>query len=257
MLTGEPPFNRATAQAILSAHVLDAPPNVTEKREHVPPMLGDLITRCLQKEKADRWQTAEEMLPLLESAATPSGGMTPTDTRPIKATPPASRRSRRFVIGSVAAAVVVVSGVGGWLALGGDRAPGPERMAVLPISDRSGSDGELVQALYTQLVVSLGQIPGVTVAPSSAMEIYRTQPKPAADIARELNVGAILEGNVFRAGQRMRITLQLTNPHTIEQIWSQSFDIDLSGDLFDAIDGVVPQIVEGIRKAVVPAGPSP
>ena len=89
------------------------------------------------------------------------------------------------------------------------------------------------------------------------MEIYKTQPKPATDMARELNVGAILEGNLFRAGQRMRITLQLTNPHTIEQIWSQSFDIDSSGDLFDAIDGVIPQIVDGIRQAVAaPKAPS-
>jgi len=257
MLTGEPPFDRATAQAVLSAHVLDAPQDVTEKRENVPPVLGDLIMRCLQKEKADRWQTAEQMLPLLETAATPSGGMTPTDTRPIKATPVAKPRSRRVLIGSVAAAIVAVAGVGSWLALRGEPAPGPERMAVLPIADVSGSDGELVQAMYNQLVVSLGRVPGVTVAPSSAMEIYKTQPKPAADIARELNVGAILEGNVFRAGQRMRITLQLTNPHTIEQIWSQSFDINLSGDLFDAIDGVVPQIVDGIRNAVTPSSRSP
>jgi eukaryotic-like serine/threonine-protein kinase len=257
MLTGEPPFDRATAQAILSAHVLDTPEDVTEKRANVPPVLGELIMRCLQKDKADRWQSAEEMLPLLETAGTPSGGMTPTDTRPLKATRGQRRTaSRRWVIGSVAAAIVAVAGFGGWMALhgGGGSTPGPNRMAVLPITDVSGSDGELVQAMYNQLVVSLGQIPGVTVAPSSAMEIYKTQPKPAAEIARDLNVGAILEGNVFRAGKRMRITLQLTNPRTIEQIWSQSFDIDLSGDLFDAIDGVIPQIADGIRKAV--AGPS-
>ena len=63
-------------------------------------------------------------------------------------------------------------------------------------------------------------------------------------------MGALLEGNVFRAGQKLRITLQLTNPRTIEQIWSRSFDVDLSGDLFDAIDKVIPQIAEGIRQAI-------
>jgi TolB-like protein len=192
------------------------------------------------------------MLPLLETAATPSGGMTPTDTRPLKATHGGRRAtSRRWVIGSVAAAIVAVAGVSGWMATHrGGSMPGPNRMAVLPITDVSGSDAELVQAMYNQLTVSLGQIPGITVAPPSAMEIYKTQPKPAADMARELHVGAILEGNLFRAGRRMRITLQLTNPHTIEQIWSQSFDIDSSGDLFDAIDGVIPQITGGIRQAV-------
>jgi serine/threonine-protein kinase len=254
MLTGEPPFDRATAQAILSAHVLDAPEPVTAKRTDVPPVVAELIMRCLAKEKAERWQTAEAMLPSLELSATPSGGMTPTDTRPITVTRPAERRgSRRVVIGSVAAAVVALTGVGGWLALGSGSTPGPNRMAVLPITDVSGSDGELVEAMHNQLIVSLGQIPGVTVAPSSAMQVYRTQPKPAAEIAEELGVGAILEGNVFRAGERMRITLQLTDPRSIEQIWSQSFDLDLSGDLFDAIDGVIPDIVNGIRTAVAPS----
>jgi serine/threonine-protein kinase len=104
--------------------------------------------------------------------------------------------------------------------------------------------------MHNQLIVALGQIPGVTVAPSSAMEVYKTAPKPAAEIAQELRVGALLEGNVFRAGQRLRVTLQLTNPRTIEQIWSQSFDVDLSGDLFDAIDKVIPQIAEGIRQTL-------
>jgi serine/threonine protein kinase len=256
MLTGEPPFDRATAQAILSAQVLDAPEDVTARRSNVPPVLGELIMRCLQKEKADRWQTAEEMLPFLETAATPSGGMTPTDTRPIKATLVGKRRSRRMLIGSVAAALVAVTGIGGWLTLSGGTTPGPNRIAVLPITDASGSDGDLVGAMHNQLIVALGQLPGVTVAPSSAMATYRTQPKPAAVIAEELHVGAILEGNVFRAGQRMRITLQLTNPRTIEQIWSQSFDIDLSGDLFDAIDGVVPQIADGIREAIAASATS-
>ena len=87
-------------------------------------------------------------------------------------------------------------------------------------------------------------------APGSAMEVYKTAPKPAAEVAQELNVGALLEGNVFRAGQRLRITLQLTNPRTIAQIWSKSYDIDLKSYLFDAIDKVIPQIIDGIRQAV-------
>jgi TolB-like protein len=154
------------------------------------------------------------------------------------------------VVGAAAGALVALAGLGAWQALGADAAPGPDRMAVLPITDVSGSDGQLVTAMHNQLIVSLGQIEGVTVAPGSAMEVYKTAPKPAADMAQELKVGALLEGNVFRAGQRLRITLQLTNPRTITQIWSKSYDIDLKDDLFDAIDKVIPQIIDGIRQAV-------
>jgi serine/threonine-protein kinase len=257
MLTGEPPFGRPTAQAVLSAQVLDTPPDIRTRRDDVPPALADLIMRCLAKDKAARWQSAEEMLPVLEGAVTPSGGLTPTATRPIRvARAGAPPSSRRWVIGAVAAAVVALAGFGAWRALGADSVPGPNRMAVLPITDVSGADGALITAMHNQLIVALGQVPGITVAPSSAVEPYKTAPKPAADVAQELRVGAILEGNVFRAGQRLRITLQLTNPRTIEQIWSQSFDIDVTRDLFDAVDEVIPQITSGIRDAVAGATPS-
>src|SRR5262249_19773925 len=97
MLTGEPPFGRPTAQAILSAHVLEPPVDITIKRADVPPVLGQLVMRCLAKDRAQRWQSAEEMLPILEGAVTPSGGLTPTSTRPVKVVPhAASGRSRRW-----------------------------------------------------------------------------------------------------------------------------------------------------------------
>jgi serine/threonine-protein kinase len=154
------------------------------------------------------------------------------------------------VIGAALVAVVAIAGLGAWKAFGASDLPGPNRMAILPISDVSGADAQLVTAMQNQLMVSLGQIPGVTVAPSSAMEVYKASPRPVAEMARELRVGAVLEGNVFRAGQRLRVTLQLTNPRTIEQVWSGSYDIDLSQDLFDAIDKVIPEIRDGIRQRV-------
>jgi TolB-like protein len=123
-------------------------------------------------------------------------------------------------------------------------------MAVMPIKDISGADSALVQVMHNQMIVALGQLPGVVVAPSSAMDVYRTAPAPAADVAEALKVGALLEANVFRAGERLRVTVQLTDPRTVAQVWSKTFDVDLSGDLFDAIDGVIPQIVEGVGTAV-------
>jgi TolB-like protein len=262
MLTGEPPFARATAQAILSAHVLEAPPDILALRDDVPPALADLIARCLAKDRTARWQSAEEMLPVLENALTPSGGMTPTSTRPVRvvappAAAPAPAGSRRWAIGAGAVAVLALAGLGAWQVLGADSVPGPSRMAILPITDVSGADGQVVTAMQNQLMVALGRIPGVTVAPASAMAVYKTHPKPVAEMAQELRVGAVLEGNVFRSGQQVRVTLQLTNPRTIEQIWSESFDLDLSKSLLGAVDSVVPRIASGIRQAVTGTkGPS-
>jgi serine/threonine-protein kinase len=89
MLTGHPPFAGRSAQATLSAQVLEKPRLITETRAAVSQPLGEFVMRCLEKTPADRWQTTEELVPLLEALATPSGGVTPTQTRPLKAVPPA------------------------------------------------------------------------------------------------------------------------------------------------------------------------
>jgi hypothetical protein len=99
------------------------------------------VLKCLAKHPADRWQKAEDLRAQLESIlATPSGGVTPTDTRPFKATAarPTPSRSPRW-IGLAAAVVLAVVGGGTWmLAQGGGGAI--ERIGVMPIEDISGQD---------------------------------------------------------------------------------------------------------------------
>ncbi len=85
MLTGRPPFTGPNPQAVLSAHVTDAPEPATKFRTTVPESLNALVMRCLEKKAADRWQKAEEMLPHLDSILTPTGGITPTGTAPVPA----------------------------------------------------------------------------------------------------------------------------------------------------------------------------
>ena len=84
-LSGRPPFTGTTPQEVLAAHVTHAVEPVTKHRETVPPVLAQLVMRCLEKKPADRWQTAEELLSQLESLTTPSGGITPTGTQPVEA----------------------------------------------------------------------------------------------------------------------------------------------------------------------------
>jgi adenylate cyclase len=78
-----------------------------------------------------------------------------------------------------------------------------------------------------------------------------------AEIARDLKVGSILEGTVFRTGDRMRINVQLTEPRSIRQLWSHSYEINVR-DVLGAQDSVVRQIAAGIRQIVTaPASSTP
>jgi serine/threonine-protein kinase len=85
MLTGSPPFVGRSAQEILAAQVTQAPLAISARRQAVPPALEAVLMKCLEKRPADRWQHAEELLAQLEVLATPSTGMTPTQTRPVPA----------------------------------------------------------------------------------------------------------------------------------------------------------------------------
>jgi eukaryotic-like serine/threonine-protein kinase len=82
MLCGRTPFVAASPQAMLAAHITQAPEPVLQYRRTVSPALSSAIMRCLEKRAADRWQSAAELAAQLEAATTPSGGHAPTGAGP-------------------------------------------------------------------------------------------------------------------------------------------------------------------------------
>src|SRR5690242_1759203 len=73
MLAGRLPFDAANPQTMIAAHVTWVPQPLTRKGQPVPPALAALVMRCLEKQPADRWQRAEELLAQIEAIATPTG----------------------------------------------------------------------------------------------------------------------------------------------------------------------------------------
>ena len=120
LIAGRPPFSGRTNQEVLAAHVMQPPPPLCAQRTACPPGLEAVLMRCLEKRPADRWQSADELLAQLEPLATPSGGTTPTATRPVAALTSLPRPSRwkKWV---AAAAALIVLGVA--LVLVFNRAP--------------------------------------------------------------------------------------------------------------------------------------
>jgi tetratricopeptide (TPR) repeat protein len=109
MLTGRPPFTGPSPQAILAAHITQAPAPLTGLRDTVPAALNELILRCLSKKPADRWQRAEELIPHLDALLTPTRGTTLAGVQP--APPPSGAATRGHparVVGWFLAASAVV-----------------------------------------------------------------------------------------------------------------------------------------------------
>ncbi len=233
MLTGHPPFEASTAQAILSAHVLEAPKDVREWRANVPPLLAEALLKCLAKNPADRWQHADELLAQLELVATtPSGGVTPTMTRPYRSATATLHSGRRTAIAGLIAVVVLAAGGGAAVLLArGGGGGGIQRIAVMPIEDISGKDGVFVDAMQDALTNALNKLGSVGVASRSSMMVYKSTPKPTRDIARDLDLDAVLETTVFRSGDVMRINMQFSDPATTRSLWSETYERDVKNVL--------------------------
>ena len=106
LLTGQPPFTGGTAQQILAAQVTRVPEPITARRPSLPPALGAVIMKCLEKRPADRYQSADDLIAVLETLVTTSGGTTPTGT------PPVTRPARRFAAPALIVVLVVVVALG-------------------------------------------------------------------------------------------------------------------------------------------------
>ena len=256
LLTGKPPFVAATAQGVLSAQVLERPAPVVERRPAVPQALSDLLARCLEKDPADRWQSAEEILHALEAMATPSGGITPTNTRPVKAIgarrPTAAQGiGRRGLVIAIAAVVVLAVGAAAALLLRGGSGR-IEKIGVLPIQDISGKDSVFVDAMHDGLTNALSRLNLAGVANHSDMMRYKRGAKTTRDIAKENGLNAVVEATVFRAGDVMRINVQFTDPVTSKTLWAETFDRNVK-DVLAAESEVVDRIAAGVRGALVAA----
>jgi len=254
ILTGKPPFQGKTAQAILSAQVLERPKPITEVRTTVSHALGDFVMRCLEKAPEDRWQTTDELVPLLEALGTPSGGITPTQTRPVKAVggaPPTvvAATTRRMIIAAAAALVIITGAFGAWKALGGKDGGGGlgsiTRVAVMPLRDISGDDAVFAESMQDALITGIARMDIAAVVPRSELS-EKGQSRRIRDVAAEFAVDAVMEGTLFRAGDVMRINLQLVEPQSVRHYWSGSFELNVK-NVLAAQDSLVRTINTQLR----------
>ena len=254
MLAGRLPFEAKTAQGILAAHVMEVPKDIREVRPGIPDPLADALMRCLAKNPADRWQTADELVSHLEMiGSTPSGGITPTHTRPVpKVTLPRTKSPRSWIMGVVAAVVLIGGAIGAWaMTRGGGGSGKIERVGVLAINDISGQDPLFVRAMQDALTTAIAQTGTVGVASVSDMMRYANGDTPDREVATKLNLDALVVTSVFRAGNVMRITVQFSDPVTTRSLWSDTYERDVS-DVLAAQSDIVNRIASGVRGALDP-----
>jgi TolB-like protein len=122
-------------------------------------------------------------------------------------------------------------------------------VAVLPFANIGGDPSKryFSDGLSEELINALSRIPALRVAARSSSFAVATRSLDARAVARLLNVHAILEGSVREAGNRVRITAQLVNGADGFQIWSQSYDRELTDVL--AVQDEIARSVTSVLSA--------
>jgi len=213
LLTGHPPF-MGSPQQILAAQVMTAPVPITQVRPDLPPALGELVMRCLAKTPAERWQSASDVARTLETFATPSGGITPTETRPVPAVKAIG--VRRWSLAGLAIVVLAVAGVGAWRLLSPGGAPlDANLIAIFPFRVTSGDSSlnylgegmvDLLAAMYTGEGGPRSVDVRTTLAAWKRHAGAEQNEAAAAAASRALGAGQFLLGSVVNTGTRLVVS---------------------------------------------------
>jgi len=126
-------------------------------------------------------------------------------------------------------------------------------LAVLPLESLSNdaSQDYFADGMTDELISDLGQISALRVISRTSVMAYKHTRKSLPQIARELNVDAVVEGSVLRSGDQVRITAQLIDGATDRRVWSQSYQGELRDTL--ALQNTVARaIADEIRISVNP-----
>ena len=225
LATGKKPFTGTTSADLSSAVLRDVPRPLQVLRSDAPGDLQRIVSRCLEKERDRRFQTAKdvrnELELVLREQALPGSSL------------PGSSQFQ-------AAAA----------------APDVPSIAVLPFVNRSNDqvDEYFSDGLADELLNMLSKIRGLRVAARTSSSSFKGKNEDVTTIGQKLRVATLLEGSVRKVGNRVRIAVQLIKVSDGFQLWSETYDRTLD-DIFIVQDDIAQAVVKEMRTTLLSEAP--
>jgi eukaryotic-like serine/threonine-protein kinase len=214
MATGRRPFVKTRREALMFEIFSNASPPVRSLRPDAPDALDQLVAACLNKEPLQRPESAAVVARALRAIASgdPSGVM-----------PVASPNIVRVI-------------------------------AVLPLRNASNDPAQeyFADGMTEAIISDLTMIRGLQVISRTSAMRYKGSSKSLPEIARELNVDAVLEGSAVLAGTRVRVSVQLVSARTDRTLWSARYDRELQ-DVLDLQSELAATVAREIAVQLTPA----
>jgi serine/threonine protein kinase/Tfp pilus assembly protein PilF len=214
LLAGRRPFTAPTPMATIAAIFNQAPEPLGRLRADLPPGVGRIVSHCLEKDPSERPQTALAL----------------------------SNELRRLRRGEEPGEVEKHSS---------DKIAS---IAVLPFVNRSASadDDYFSDGLADELIGMLARIHGLRVSARASSFRFKGKDTPLAEVGRALNVATLVDGSVRKAGDRVRISVQLIKASNCDHLWSETYDRKCD-DIFAVQDDIAQSVVKELRATLLGA----
>jgi len=222
MFSGQLPFKGEHDQAVVYSILNERPKPITNLRSDIPMAIEQVVSKALEKNPDERYQHIDELIDDLKSI---SEGIVPEEIKARLRKAKLLRRKRAILYAGIAGCLIIMAVIA--LSLFTGRVEAIDSIAVLPLENLTGDAGQeyFVDGVTDELIGQLAQISALRVISRRSVMRYKESDKSLPEIARELNVDAVLEGTVYQVGDSVRIRVQLIDALPEEQnLWADTYD---------------------------------
>jgi serine/threonine protein kinase/lipoprotein NlpI len=214
MAAGHAPFTGETPREVMTAILATEPPPLRSYTAQIPGELQPIVGKALRKDREERYQNANELLAALKGL----------------------RRKLEFAAEIMA------------------KSPPKKSIAVLPFENLSEdkANAYFADGIQEEILTRLSRIGDLKVISRTSTQRFKNSPEDISHIAKQLGVANILEGIVRKAGDQVRVHVQLIDAESDSHLWAERYDRKLT-DIFAVESDIAAKIADALQAKLTGA----